>query len=309
MHDPPPGGGTCPNRRAGGLRTPSDAITGRGYRTGSRRVRIGAWHPRRHRRAATPVLPIRRPPPHDTHRRMRPRWAAPTSRAATVAAMREPARAHTSTKHAAGAGAPSALEVFVQILGRWIVFVVCVAAVISLIVRIIVIASLDSSVMEDLDLFTAVGRFDGFVWFAAYGAAVGFVSGLLVSGVAAVVLARWPGRRRATRFAQCASAVFVGGLLTLSVSTGAGPGLHRVGSDARPATDRCAVHRRRFGCRCRDEPGVARWLVRATAPPAMTPAPATKHSRRPRQRRMAPRQSAWLAPNPAFGGTPPRCAC
>ena len=152
----------------------------------------------------------------------------------SVAAMTEAATAHASTKHAAGAGAPSALEVFVQILGRWIVFVVCVAAVISLIVRIIVNASLDSSVMEDLDLFTAVGRFDGFVVLAAYGAAVGFVSGLLVSGVAAVVLARWPGRRRATRFAQCASALFVGGLLTLSVSSGGGLGFTESGDMRSP---------------------------------------------------------------------------
>ena len=113
---------------------------------------------------------------------------------------------------------------FVQILGRWVVFVVCVAAVISLIVRIIVEASLDSSVLDNGDLFTAVGRFEGFVWFTAFGAVVGLVSGFLVGGVAAVVLVRWPGRRRATRFAQLASAVFVGGLLVLSVSSGLGLG-------------------------------------------------------------------------------------
>lgn len=144
------------------------------------------------------------------------------------------ARSHYSTRRAAVAGAPRALEVFVQILGRWIVFVVCVAAVISLIVRIIVNASLDSRVMDDLDLLTGVGRFDGFVWFAAYGAAVGFMSGLLVGGIAAAVLVRWPSRRRATRFAQCASAVFVGGLLTLSVSSGSGLGFTESGAMRSP---------------------------------------------------------------------------
>ena len=156
-----------------------------------------------------------------------------TCRAATVAAMREPARAHTSTKHAVGAGVPGALEVFVQTLGRWIVFVVCVAAVISLIVRIIVIASLDSSVTEDLDLFTAVGRFDGFVWFAA----TAWWSVLCRDcSSAASLLSSW-------RVARPAPGDAFGAMRVSGVRRWApdvvgvnwrGTGLHRVGSDARP---------------------------------------------------------------------------